>query len=514
MLLPCIAAVIFAVLPGCAGPLSEEQRLADLDYLIEVFSESHPYVSLKKRAEGYDWSAHRDEFESIVAGCKTDGEFALAINRVVGLVNNMHTRLVGGSELSVWFRSDVRAYDDLAPWFTIMDGVSLKRAQYWFDLAQEPEYGNLPVVYSAGEYVVAGSVTGANGLSLPLGSVITSVNGVEVDDFVHSHRGAGWQPYDPIRKKTYDPVLRLPVGSTTVTAIAPNGSSITETFSVSASRRAQTPLTPEGVNGTFDMKTVCFSGCVLDGEVAYLAISQMGAERGAVPESELRPLREFLSNVSDLPALIIDIRGNPGGETILWYHLVSMLISEPLQMDRTVALRDSDYIAPFYRGMIDDYGFLPLDGEGASQRLPIEVLGEEFRTPLILTQTIPPAEDSIKYAGKVYLLVDGRVGSAAEEFAAFSKATGFATLVGGVTGGDGLGFRICYAVLPNSKMVVSFPLSMGINPDGSANEEDHTVPDHLVEWSPAAIAKWVLDPGRANDVVLQGCLKLTAGKPD
>ncbi len=76
------------------------------------------------------------------------------------------------------------------------------------------------------------------------------------------------------------------------------------------------------------------------------------------------------------------------------------------------------------------------------------------------------------------------------------------------------GFGSAMRYSPNSKMVVSFPLSMGINPDGSANEEDHTVPDHLVEWSPAAIAKWVLDPGRANDVVLQGCLKLTAGKPD
>ena len=90
MLFLCLAAVALAILPGCAGPLPEQQRLADLDYLMEIFSKNHPFVSLKSRVEGYDWLDHRDEFESLVASAKTDQEFATAMNRVVRLLNNMH----------------------------------------------------------------------------------------------------------------------------------------------------------------------------------------------------------------------------------------------------------------------------------------------------------------------------------------------------------------------------------------------------------------------------------------
>ncbi len=44
-LLLCITAVMLAILSGCGEPLSREQMLEDLDHLMAVFSESHPYVS-------------------------------------------------------------------------------------------------------------------------------------------------------------------------------------------------------------------------------------------------------------------------------------------------------------------------------------------------------------------------------------------------------------------------------------------------------------------------------------
>lgn len=74
----CSAIVILSVLPGCSKPLTREQRLADLNYLLEVLSENHPYVSLKSRIEGYDWIAHRPEFVSLVADTRTDRDFAVS----------------------------------------------------------------------------------------------------------------------------------------------------------------------------------------------------------------------------------------------------------------------------------------------------------------------------------------------------------------------------------------------------------------------------------------------------
>ena len=503
----CLTAVVLAILPGCAEPLSEEQRLADLDYLIDIFSENHPFVSLKSRVEGYDWRAHRDEFRAWVRDCHSDREYAAAMDRIVRLVNNMHTTLRGRSTLEVWSQEDLRNIDWIEPWLRIMDGIDLGRAEYWARLASRRQFGSLMAIYSAGQYVIAERVTGTSGRSLPIGSRVIKVDGVDIDEFVRSHRGVEWQPYDPIREKTYSRVLRLPLGSHSVTAIVPDGSYVTEVFNVRASETPPSPLIPERRNGPFTLRTRRLLGCVIDGEVGYLAISQMVSDQSLL-ETEIRSMQEFLTSVCNLPALIIDIRGNPGGQDILWNKLVRMLISETVQVKVTVAVRDGDYVSPFYRSMIDVVGFVPLDEEDITPDLKAEISNGGFRPPVTEFMTIEPDEASVRYTGKVYLLVDDQVCSSAENFAVFSKASGFATLVGGVTGGDGFGFNLCYAVLPNSKMVVSFPLSMGLNPDGTINEEAHTRPDYLVEWDSTSIARWVYNPGRSNDVVLQECLKL------
>ena len=68
-----------------------------------------------------------------------------------------------------------------------------------------------------------------------------------------------------------------------------------------------------------------------------------------------------------------------------------------------------------------------------------------------------------------------------ESFAAFSKETKWATLVGTTTGGDGIGMTPAVASLPNSGLVFRFPMSMGINSDGTINEETHTKPDIFAE---------------------------------
>jgi C-terminal processing protease CtpA/Prc len=58
-----------------------------------------------------------------------------------------------------------------------------------------------------------------------------------------------------------------------------------------------------------------------------------------------------------------------------------------------------------------------------------------------------------------------------------------AQLIGTNTGGDGIGYTPFLFVLPNSKLVIQMTTCMGINPDGTANEETQTTPDVYVDWS-------------------------------
>ena len=59
----------------------------------------------------------------------------------------------------------------------------------------------------------------------------------------------------------------------------------------------------------------------------------------------------------------------------------------------------------------------------------------------------------------------------------FSKASGFATLVGRNTSGDGIGTDPAYLILPNSGLVVQYSPMYGVTADGTGSEECGTEPD-------------------------------------
>lgn len=85
----------------------------------------------------------------------------------------------------------------------------------------------------------------------------------------------------------------------------------------------------------------------------------------------------------------------------------------------------------------------------------------------------------VKYPfdGKIFLLTNEVVYSASEYLAVFCKQTGFATLVGTKTGGDGVGIEPIYIRLPNSGLLLSYSLTHGLNDDGSSNGLVGTEPD-------------------------------------
>lgn len=82
-----------------------------------------------------------------------------------------------------------------------------------------------------------------------------------------------------------------------------------------------------------------------------------------------------------------------------------------------------------------------------------------------------------------WVIVDNRVYSSADSFAAFCKATGWATLVGQTTGGDGQGVTPVIIALPNTGLLVRFSALAAETPDGTLNAVTGITPDILVDLS-------------------------------
>ncbi|MBQ9815667.1 MAG: hypothetical protein IJM53_08260, partial [Lachnospiraceae bacterium] len=86
---------------------------------------------------------------------------------------------------------------------------------------------------------------------------------------------------------------------------------------------------------------------------------------------------------------------------------------------------------------------------------------------------------------KKWVLTSEKVYSSADKFVCFCKSTGWATIVGSSTSGDGLGSTPILVILPYSGLLVRFSCMAGENPDGGMNAAEGSYPDVICingEW--------------------------------
>lgn len=209
---------------------------------------------------------------------------------------------------------------------------------------------------------------------------------------------------------------------------------------------------------------------------AYVAVSSMPSEN---EHSDKALLQSFFRELEKqgYKNCIIDIRGNGGGSDLYWRtNLVAPNISEPMIAYNYSLIKGAEALAHH-------------NAWGYSNLRPIEELPID-NLPNLNTEDLqgithfeqygigtPPDGDKPLFTGQFWLLTDGNVYSSAESFANFCKQTGFATLVGEASGGDGIGIEPLYSALPNSGICVIFNDENGLNSDGSCNEEYGTQPD-------------------------------------
>lgn len=235
-------------------------------------------------------------------------------------------------------------------------------------------------------------------------------------------------------------------------------------------------------------------------EAAYISI---GSFNTLNVEGDMKIIKPFLQEVKNYKTLVIDIRGNGGGDSRYWSdNIVPMLINKPIDDTQYVAYRGGSFTEEFIKSK-NGFGYEKLKpisniSKENLKELPPE-LEKDFKYYKKDTIHYEP-KNSIGFNGKIYLLVDGSVFSSSEAFAVFAKSTGFATLVGETTGGDGIGDDPAICVLPNSGYAFTFSKQMGLTSDGTCNFEHKTEPDIRV---PA-----VKNSSLSNDEAVRAVLKL------
>lgn len=224
---------------------------------------------------------------------------------------------------------------------------------------------------------------------------------------------------------------------------------------------------------------------IVEGKIGYIYIPQMISYYNMGKDIEL--IDKYLNNIKEYQALIIDIRGNSGGDSYYWIsYLVPKLIDKVYENTTYSFWKDGEIINNYLKKSKVKYstGFGEVKDLDTTKlvNLPVEVK-EDFKYYSKNTMEISPSEDSIKFKGNIYMLVDKGVYSSSEAFASFAKQTGFATLIGERTGGDGIGSDPLLHMLPNSGYIFRFSKDMGTTADGTSNEEFKTEPDYEIQYA-------------------------------
>ena len=232
-----------------------------------------------------------------------------------------------------------------------------------------------------------------------------------------------------------------------------------------------------------------------DGRIAYLAVNSF--MNFPVPGDEDRQILDFFDEIRDFEHLIIDLRENEGGRLDYFKQLImGPNIDRNITIYGFVFMPNGRYSSEFspalflgtdIQGMglrIADRAFTPIDEFLSGLYLPdlnvadMERMEYGFR----VRTTVSPHrlhlfDNEPAFGGEIWLLTGVLTGSAAQISAWIARETGFATLVGEVTGGNFGGHRTMVA-LPNSGIVFTMD-TMYITDEWGRPLEAGTLPHYF-----------------------------------
>lgn len=213
---------------------------------------------------------------------------------------------------------------------------------------------------------------------------------------------------------------------------------------------------------------------LIEDKVAYVKIDAFDM---SLFSSDRELLYGFYDDVMGYPHIIIDITDNPGGGMDYFNQLVvAPLTTKILEVPTYQLIKGGGLNLHYLRveeGLQDGTWqpiseLPPMADINQSDLADMDYFNKEV-------YTVQPSGNG--FPGRIWLLVSENNYSSSEYAAMFSKHSGFATLVGAQTRGDGIGVDPTYIILPNSGLVIQYSPVYGITSDGKNSEEYGTIPD-------------------------------------
>jgi hypothetical protein len=344
---------------------SRQQMRSDFDTLVTVLKRVSPHIPVKKDLWHYDALKEMQLLRKQIDTISSDLSYFILLQSTINAAQDLHTSLWG--EQSGWGKTQESLYRQVRNRFRL-------------------SLGN---IYQDGKYLITDPFVVARD-TITIGTEIVSVNGERVHAYLKERLWArDGAAFDMTRKQFFSPGFfknteSIFQNSLTFGFKKPDGKVVT--YNLPTDRFTQ--YLP---SKSFD--DTCRVEFWPKEKVLYIRLPRMDESFKPYLAKSITAYRERVNTIS---RIIIDIRGNGGGNDNVWQDLYADLIDRPIS----------------YTLQIDAYPGV----------LANTLLREPDRSPLLRhyglhrvvdkTETIEPSPQSIRFKGKIIVLAERHYSSA------------------------------------------------------------------------------------------------------
>lgn len=403
---------------------TKDQMREDLDTLIYTIARISPHIAVKKDVWKYDALQEMKNLKKRIDTISSDLSYYLLLEQAFTLSQDMHT--------STWF-----PFPDWAK----TEAAAYHRIRSFFKMA-------IPNTYVNGKYIIREAfVYGVD--TIKIGSEIRRIEGQPVDKYVRQHLSGRYYPYDMKYGKFYgagffkniETVFR---DSLSFSFRLPSG--IIKNLTMPT--REFTRYVPVGYQRKNNITRIEFWE---PERILYIRLTDMNAD--SIPFLQ-REIARYKEHTKDIERIIVDFRGNPGGDDTTWQSLYAAIIpspvSYPLKLSANKGLGKKKETLP----LLAKYGLYSLVDK---------------------TETLEPSDSSLHFTGKIFVLFEDHYSSAGSAMIIpNAKKDDQIISVGRKTGTFlGVGYAPLLFTLPHSKLPYRIAPSIETTGAGRAGDLMH-----------------------------------------
>lgn len=403
--------------------LSQKEMLADFDQLGSIINN---YYRPKDLVEQRTQTNVTKELKLLRQDCysiSSDSQFADLIRKSLNTLCDKHTALANSNLVKMY----VARFPDIASYGNVKLADTLN-ADYYYNLAYNNVMSKMKcgirAKYINGDYYNLRSFIN-NGIFVASGEQITAINGIPVSKYIEQNKYALYNlAWDEKNQNWFSELFWL------------NNKLIKDSiFCLTIGKKdimlnCRIPVTKTDKLKEFSSTPLV---TILDSNILFIRLPFMQNSKWYIDQIT----NQYNSYIKKI---IIDIRGNSGGQDKVWQDILSLLISKPMLVKTNISMNNNEAIRKI----------LPMYNLSGPQ--------------IISSDTIFPASNNINFRCKIYILQDNDTYSSASSLSSLAFQMEDLFLIGQpiqFIGGSGLTPLIFR--LDNSGMIFRMPFTADLS---------------------------------------------------